>query len=210
MGCIQSRSVDEREQRREARQVKRRVSVSSSMSLRVPDKTAAADNKDSKNSKENKEPQMRERSDSRAEWAADVDVIRQEAQRYGDEMSALFAQADKARDQDDHASANEFVQQAKEKQAAMHAANKRAKERVLRDQNSNDDIDLHCLLVKEAEEVVEEFLQRTSGDVTIITGAGNHSKGGHSKVKARVHEMLREKKLSFEEINNGSVRVSRS
>jgi len=73
-------------------------------------------------------------------------------------------------------------------------------------------IDLHGLSVDFAEhkthEALESAQENSVSSLEIITGAGNHSGKGGPKVKVRIHEMLNEKELKFEEATAGSVTVT--
>mmetsp|Transcript_14740 Transcript_14740/g.37491 ORF Transcript_14740/g.37491 Transcript_14740/m.37491 type:complete len:97 (+) Transcript_14740:214-504(+) len=71
-------------------------------------------------------------------------------------------------------------------------------------------IDLHGLQLEFAMRKVESFLDKQAkpgAELLIITGAGNHS-ADKAKIKPAVHKTLKERKLKYEEVNNGSVKVS--
>jgi DNA-nicking Smr family endonuclease len=72
-------------------------------------------------------------------------------------------------------------------------------------------MDLHGQLVAEAMQFVEkriEKLKGTGATLDIITGAGNHSDEKGAKIKPAVVKYLGEQALKYEEINNGTLRVT--
>ena len=77
--------------------------------------------------------------------------------------------------------------------------------------HDDNTIDLHGQLVAEALQFVVERVEKLKGtgaSLDIITGAGNHSDEKGAKIKPAVVKYLGEQLLNYEEINNGTLRVS--
>jgi len=138
---------------------------------------------------------------------AEVDKIAQKRQQLFDEAEKEYAAGNKDK-------ARELREEAKAQTALMEEAQKKAARAVFNDKNSKFDkftIDLHGLQTKDAMELLEERMNEIKGSgklFTIITGAGNHSDKNGPKIKPLVHQSLKDKGISFEEVNNGSIQCT--
>ncbi|EDO49717.1 predicted protein, partial [Nematostella vectensis] len=95
-------------------------------------------------------------------------------------------------------------------------ANDRAAARILENTNTGHDkysLDLHGLHVTEALRALSERLthQESSKNrpryISVVTGRGNHSRGGKAKIKPAVLEYLRQHDYRHEQLHPGLVRV---
>lgn len=67
-------------------------------------------------------------------------------------------------------------------------------------------VDLHCMTVREATQIVDAFLAQNRGRhhrVRIVTGRGLHSENGVPKVKPAVLQLLENQNLKFCQVHNG-------
>jgi Smr domain/Domain of unknown function (DUF1771) len=125
----------------------------------------------------------------------------------------LCAESQKAFKAGDKGRAKELSEQGKAAGARMEKARDDQGNALFKMRNSKLDkhtIDLHGLQLEFAKGKLEAFLDKqakSDAELLIITGAGNHS-ADKAKIKPEVHRMLKERKLKYEEVNNGSVRVT--
>mmetsp|Transcript_14741 Transcript_14741/g.37492 ORF Transcript_14741/g.37492 Transcript_14741/m.37492 type:complete len:223 (+) Transcript_14741:87-755(+) len=133
--------------------------------------------------------------------------------QHADERARCFDESQKAFKAGDKARAKELSDQGKAAGAAMEKAREEQGAALFRMRNSKlekNTIDLHGLQLEFAMRKVESFLDKQAkpgAELLIITGAGNHS-ADKAKIKPAVHKTLKERKLKYEEVNNGSVKVS--
>eukprot|EP01133_Synstelium_polycarpum_P013323 gene13323-15664_t len=132
---------------------------------------------------------------------AKVDAIAEQRRR-------LFEEADQ---QTNKNVARNLRREATKLTAQMEKAQKEATVSIFNLVNEGLDlytIDLHGLQTKGATEMlmarIDQLRAYSGSGLTIVTGAGNHSNNG-VKIKPLVHQMLREKNISFKEINHGSL-----
>ena len=106
----------------------------------------------------------------------------------------------------------------KEWQRKMHAANAEAAEEIFLHRNAGKNyhgdmhMDFHGLRKAEAIAVLESRLEKLmnkkkKGELELITGAGHHSGGAGPVLKPAIVKVLREKRMTFEEKNVGSIVV---
>ena len=122
--------------------------------------------------------------------------------------------------------ASYYSQLAQRETAKVRAANNRASEILFRSRHEavekSNKLDLHSLHVDEAVRLVKEILGSKLSDlgpnpsprvgknksqITIITGRGNHSRGGNAKVRPSVINYLKQHNFYFTETNPGEIQV---
>ncbi len=142
---------------------------------------------------------------------------RKKAQSLFDEADKLFDKMKKTKDKNEK---NRLRNQAENIRNQAFDEQKKAAKKIFRAKNSgygNDQMDLHGLQVKEALGFVEERLRVVDKDLrsgalptlTIITGAGHHSKNNKALIKPQVMELLKKKGYPFTlDASGGEVLVS--
>ncbi|KAK9372262.1 uncharacterized protein V1513DRAFT_481376 [Lipomyces chichibuensis] len=107
--------------------------------------------------------------------------------------------AHEAYERGDGAEAKQLSDKAKQHAANMDGYNAQAATFVFRSNNADsdpDEIDLHGLYVKEAEEYLEKRIvackARNESHLEVIVGKGNHSTGGAAKIKPAVERLCQE------------------
>ncbi|KAF2072893.1 hypothetical protein CYY_005788 [Polysphondylium violaceum] len=170
-------------------------------------KTQAQKDQDHKNLVDEHEKESQRTEELYKKNQAEVDKIAQKRQQLFDQAEKEYAAGNKDK-------ARELREEAKAQTALMEEAQKKAARAVFNDKNSKLDkftIDLHGLQTKDAMELLEERMNSIKGSgklFTIITGAGNHSDKNGPKIKPLVHQSLKDKGISFEEVNNGSIQCT--
>ncbi|KAK9453906.1 hypothetical protein V1511DRAFT_503553 [Dipodascopsis uninucleata] len=117
--------------------------------------------------------------------------------RYYDEAHAAYERGDGAE-------AKRLSEKAKEHAKKMDDYNAQAAVYVFRANNADsdgDEIDLHGLYVKEAEEYLTQRIaackQRNESHLEVIVGKGNHSNGGVAKIKPAVEQLCKEHGFAY-------------
>lgn len=106
----------------------------------------------------------------------------------------------------------------KEWQSKMHEANAKAADEIFLNRNAGVNyhgemvMDFHGLRKAEAIAVLEKRLEKllakkAKGELELIPGAGHHSGSGGPVLKPAIVSVLRERKMKFEEKNQGSIIV---
>ncbi|KAK9480160.1 hypothetical protein V1514DRAFT_290265 [Lipomyces japonicus] len=126
----------------------------------------------------------------------------------------FIEQSKKAYEDGDGAEAKRLSEQAKQHGQKMDEYNSQAAVFVFRANNSDsdaDEIDLHGLYVKEAEEILEQRIRacisRNEDHLEVIVGKGHHSAGGVAKLKPAVERLCQEHgfRFSLDEDNSGVI-----
>ncbi|KAK7207766.1 hypothetical protein BZA70DRAFT_272159 [Myxozyma melibiosi] len=110
--------------------------------------------------------------------------------------SRCYDDSHKAYAEGDGAAAKQLSEMAKDHDRKMDEYNAEAAAFVFRANNADsdyDEIDLHGLYVKEAEEVLEQRISackaRNDDHLEVIVGKGKHSTGGVAKIKPAVEQL---------------------
>ena len=138
--------------------------------------------------------------------------LRQQANAWSMERSALLELSQKAYRLNCREEAKEYAEQAKLMGAKMVATNVLARNAIYQHRNagtSENFLDLHGLYVQEAlyylTVVLQAFLKNGVEDrLECVTGAGHHSPLGISKIKRAVHDVVQRLGLRVEIKNEGS------
>lgn len=138
-----------------------------------------------------------------------ADQLRKEANDAGDEMSKLYDKANEIY-KTDKKKAKEMQLDAADKRKEQTELNKKASDLYYQANNLQNDkytLDLHGQYVNEAMELVEKRLKEIGfkGDIIIVVGAGHHSENNVRKIKPKLEEYLKEKKIKYDDNqpNNG-------
>jgi DNA-nicking Smr family endonuclease len=125
----------------------------------------------------------------------------------------LFDDAKKAFDEGKKDVAKQLSDQAKVHGANFEKLSEVAAKGIFTEMNKGRDdytIDFHGLQVEEAAKFLNERLDKIKNNkkpLTVITGAGNHSVGHKCLIKPKAIEILKGRKLVFEESGNGQIIV---
>ncbi|KAK9467142.1 hypothetical protein V1512DRAFT_262048 [Lipomyces arxii] len=129
----------------------------------------------------------------------------------------LLDQAHVAYQSGDGAEAKKLSELGKQHGDAMDLYNAQAAAFVFRANNADsdeDEIDLHGLYVKEAEEYLTQRIAackaRNESHLEVIVGKGNHSSGGISKLKPAVERLCRENHFQYgvDDDNSGVIIIN--
>ncbi|KNC78905.1 hypothetical protein SARC_08681 [Sphaeroforma arctica JP610] len=149
--------------------------------------------------------------DIEAEYKQLMAAVDEHAKKRGE----YFDKSKAAHDKGDDAAAKELSNKGKEQGKLMEEAKRKASRAMFKKVNADHPegtCDLHGQQVEPAMNLLESFIadMKAKGlkEVTIITGAGNHSDFHGPKIKPKVHEFLKKKGMPFEEVNNGSVKAT--
>eukprot|EP01080_Neovahlkampfia_damariscottae_P003028 gene3028-5038_t len=140
-------------------------------------------------------------------------TFRQEARKQYELRNYYREEAKNAYNEGDHESAEKFKEDSKIHQLKFKVESEIAAKRIFEEVNKKNDlftIDLHGLFVEEALEFVEKRLEDVSdasGEIlTIITGAGRHSKEEKAILKPKIGELLSKRSLYYF-IKEGRIKV---
>jgi Domain of unknown function (DUF1771) len=146
------------------------------------------------------------------ETDADYRKYHAKADAHAKRRAELFEEANAAHKAGDGARAKKLSEQAKSEGELMEKANREASDKTFANRNrdnAKDTIDLHGQQLKPALAIIERHLDagKKGQTLTVIYGAGNHSAGA-AKIKNGALKMFRQRKLKFEELNNGSAKIT--
>eukprot|EP01134_Creolimax_fragrantissima_P006823 CFRG6823T1 len=134
---------------------------------------------------------------------------------YAKKRAEYFEQSKAAFESGDGAKAKDLSDKGKEAGKLMDETRKNASKIMFKKVNSKHPegtCDLHGQQVEMSIDLLENFIAdcraKNISECIVITGAGNHSDKNGPKIKPKVHEYLTEKGLVYEEMNNGSVKVT--
>jgi len=139
---------------------------------------------------------------------------RAEANLQANLRAECFQKAAKANEQKQGEVAQFYAQKAQQHTLKMKEAHTRAAEIILLKKNKaymgdQQTIDLHGLHVDESLRALKNFIDNAfnvgHSQINVITGRGNHSKGGHSKVQMAVRHLLKQRNFIFETTNGGGM-----
>ena len=156
----------------------------------------------------------------------DYEELRSDAYLHHRNRAQLFQKAQKAFESNVRPAAFYYSQLAHREGDKVRAANKRASEILFKSRHEavekSNKLDLHSLHVDEAVKLVKEILgsrlselgpnpsarvAKSRTQITIITGRGNHSRGGNAKVRPSVVNYLKQHNFYFTEVNPGVIEV---
>ncbi|KAJ8100565.1 hypothetical protein POJ06DRAFT_238069 [Lipomyces tetrasporus] len=131
--------------------------------------------------------------------------------------SRCYDAAHEAHKRGDGAEAKRISEQGKQHGENMDRYNAQAAAFVFRANNADsdaDEIDLHGLYVKEAEEYLEQRIAaskaRNEAHLEVIVGKGNHSTGGVAKIKPAVERLCQEHGFQYaaDDDNSGVIIIN--
>ncbi|KZV86585.1 DUF1771-domain-containing protein [Exidia glandulosa HHB12029] len=128
--------------------------------------------------------------------------LRERANRAGDEMARLSRESQAAYHAGDGARAKELSDESKRHRAEMESLNAEASEWIFKENNTDSEpgeVDLHGLYAREAityaDRSIEEARARGQSHIRLIVGKGMHSKGGASKLRPAIEELMQKHQL---------------
>jgi DNA-nicking Smr family endonuclease len=144
--------------------------------------------------------------------------LRKNASNLALERNRYFNLAIQAFQRGDGKKAKEFSEKGKKANVEMHQLNFEASSKLLEkneNESNNNTLDLHGFFVKEALEILEDYLFHFkkkskilySKKVFVITGTGQHSKNGKAKLRPAVQEYLKKSNFKFKEIHPGVFQI---
>ena len=139
-------------------------------------------------------------------FRAEADAHAKRAEKLAIEKDDLFAKGDKS-------AAHAKLEDVKAAQRAMHESNKKASIAIFENRNKGKGkmyMDFHGLRKTEAIDLLETRLNELSGakgELELIPGAGKHSGGGGAVLMPAVIATLKDRQLTFEKKNEGSLVV---
>ncbi|KAL3278818.1 hypothetical protein HHI36_016338 [Cryptolaemus montrouzieri] len=147
--------------------------------------------------------------------------FREEANDYLKKRTALYQKAQEYYSQGQREVAQFYSELAKKQTQFYDMANNRAATVLLEEHSKRlqnfDTLDLHFLFVKEAIPALDVFIDRNinllkggtkkSQSLLVITGRGNRSKNGVSKIKPAVISRLKTRKIQFAQVNPGLLKI---
>lgn len=139
---------------------------------------------------------------------------RQEANRLGEQQRAISARSQAAYRSGNGALAKDLSLQAKALHSQVDFHNKEAAKLHFQAHNVDQPsgtIDLHGLFVKEALQVLEKAAadarKDKQSDLTVIVGAGNHSRDGVQRIRPAVEKWCRDRGHEFDVVNQGCLKI---
>mmetsp|Transcript_24223 Transcript_24223/g.60932 ORF Transcript_24223/g.60932 Transcript_24223/m.60932 type:complete len:260 (+) Transcript_24223:209-988(+) len=136
-------------------------------------------------------------------------LLRAKADEYAAHMETAAAAKDEAFNNGDKAGGHARLEEVKEWQRKMHEANKQAAAAIFQHRNAGKGdryMDFHGLRKQEALDLLEERLAVvSSGTLELVPGAGHHSNAGGAVLKPAIIGLLKQKNISFEERNAGTL-----
>ena len=154
------------------------------------------------------------------------EVLRSDAYMHHRKRAQLFQKAQRAFESNMRPAAFYYSQLAHQEGEKVRAANNRASEILFHSKHEvverSNKLDLHSLHVDEAVKLVKEILSsrlselgqssaarvgKNKSQITIITGRGNHSRGGNAKLRPSVINYLKQHNYYFTETNPGVLEV---
>ncbi|KAL1297413.1 hypothetical protein AAFC00_004946 [Neodothiora populina] len=152
-----------------------------------------------------------------ADAEAAYDRLRDQARSEQSQHQHYAAEARKAYERGDGATAHEMSTKSKQYAAKADEYNKQASDYIFRENNAvgrvdGDTIDLHGQFVEEAEEIVTQrikYAQQTGqSHLHVIVGKGNHSANHIQKIKPAVENICKDLGLNYHtEQNEGRIYV---
>ena len=156
----------------------------------------------------------------------DYAELRSDAYMHHQRRAQLFQKAQRAFESNMKPAAFYYSQLAHQEGEKVRAANSRASEILFDSRQATvektNKLDLHSLHVDEAVKLVKDILSgrlselnqmpsarvgKNKTQITIITGRGNHSRGGNAKVRPSVINYLKQHNFYFTETNPGVLEV---
>ncbi|KAI5200204.1 DUF1771-domain-containing protein [Aureobasidium subglaciale] len=144
---------------------------------------------------------------------AEYDRLRDLARKEHGKRQHASAESQKAYARGDGGAAHDLSQEAKTHGQKADDYNRQASEYIFRENNAvgrvdGDTIDLHGQFVEEAEEILEQRINVSNVECSIV-GKGNHSVNHVQKIKPRVEQICQEQGLQYHtEQNEGRIYIN--
>eukprot|EP00193_Tetraselmis_chui_P017822 CAMPEP_0177771890 /NCGR_PEP_ID=MMETSP0491_2-20121128/11884_1 /TAXON_ID=63592 /ORGANISM="Tetraselmis chuii, Strain PLY429" /LENGTH=243 /DNA_ID=CAMNT_0019289571 /DNA_START=212 /DNA_END=942 /DNA_ORIENTATION=- len=135
-------------------------------------------------------------------------ALRAKADEFARKMDAAAAEKDELFNNGDKNGGHRKLEEVKEWQRKMHAANAEAAEAIFQHRNAGKGeryMDFHGLRKQETLDILEKRLGSLQGGaLELVPGAGHHS-SGEAVLKPAIISFLKSKGISFEEKNAGTI-----